>query len=233
MGKQQEIEFAWLMAIGISITFLLAVAVILFVVFYQKKLFSNQLKLQQLENEHRKNMLIASVQAQENERRRIAGDLHDEVGAILSSSKLYLSHLTYNEKNTVVADKIRQLIDTATQNLRNISHNITPQNLEQFGLISALDEVCNRINQAKIIQVNLEFNQDKRLTMEQELGIYRIAQELLNNTIKHAEASEIDILLEFLPASFTFQYQDNGKGMELTEESSDGSKWIRFKKSNQ
>lgn len=220
MGKPQEIEFAWLMTAGISITFMLAVAIVLFVVFYQKKLFANQLKLQQLENEQRKNMLIASVQAQENERRRIAGDLHDEVGAILSSSKLYLSHL--NQKNpgsSVVIDKIEQLIDKATQNLRDISHNITPQNLEQFGLVSALEEVCLRINQAKSLQVNLSYNHNKRLSIEQELGIYRIAQELLNNTIKHAKASEVMITLEFSISQFKFLYQDNGQGMQLSKDS--------------
>lgn len=215
MGQPQEIEFAWLLIAGISITFMLAVSVILFVVFYQKKLFIQQIKLKELKNIHQKNLLIVGIQVQEKERERIAHDLHDEVGATLSASKLYLSYLSDNPQVSGIAHKIETLINTASQNLRDISHNITPQNLEKFGLVSALSEISNRINSANKVKVNFCYNAEKRLDIDKELGLYRITQELLNNTLKHSEATEIDIYLEFGVRSVMFNYKDNGKGVDL------------------
>lgn len=215
MAQPSETEFALFLTAGISITFILAASIILFVVFYQKRLFAHQLKLKKLESEHRKKLLEVSIQAQEKERKRIASDLHDEVGALLSTTKLYLSHLEQSPNPVTVGNKIEGIIDEAQKNLKNILNNITPQNLEQFGLISAVQEVCNRINDAHLLHVNFEFNDEKRLASDQEIGLYRITQELLNNTMKHAGASEAKIHFNFMAQQLLFNYQDNGRGMNL------------------
>lgn len=226
MGNPQEVEFAYLLISGISVTFLLAIAVILFVVFYQKQLFKQQMKMQEIEYQHQRDLLIATTQAQENEQKRIASDLHDEVSAVLTASKLYLSHLTGKSGIEKVSQKIGELIDTAAQNLRDISHNISPQNLEKFGLVSALSDMSERINESDKLKIHLNFNEDKRLELHQELALYRITQELLNNTLKYAQASEVIIDLKFRTSHFCYQYQDNGVGVDLNNISLDKKKGL-------
>jgi signal transduction histidine kinase len=215
MSASKELEFLWLNVLGIAITFMLAVSVILFVLLYQRKLFAKQLELQQMGNIYQKSLLVNSIQAQENERRRIAGDLHDEVGAMLSTAKLYASSITLNHEHSELSHKIVEILDLATQNLRNISHNITPQNLEKFGLISALSENFAKINESKLLKIDFAYNLNKRLLLEQEMGLYRITQELLNNTLKHSGATAVEIRLEFRPQKLIFSYKDNGKGFDL------------------
>jgi len=215
MSASKELEFLWLNIAGIAITFMLAVSIILFILLYQRKLFAKQLELQQMGNIYQKNLLVNSIQAQESERRRIAGDLHDEVGAMLSTAKLYASSITLHKEHTELSNKIVEILDLATQNLRNISHNITPQNLEKFGLISALTENFAKINESKLLQIDFTYNLDKRLSLEQEMGLYRIIQELLNNTLKHSGATKVEISLEFRPQKLIFSYNDDGKGVDL------------------
>ncbi|HAS46912.1 MAG TPA: sensor histidine kinase [Microscillaceae bacterium] len=215
MDQSQEIEFAWLLTTGIGITFMLAVVIILFVVFYQKRLSQQQLHMQELENQQQQQLFSATNQVQEKERKRIAHDLHDDVGVVLSTAKLYLSHLIDQPEIQEVAQKIDQLVDTAAQNVRQISHNLTPQNLEKFGLVSAINEMCKHIQEAHQLEVKFEHNEEERLAFEQELGVYRIVQELLNNGLKHAQASEILLGVVFQPKKFILHYQDNGVGVDL------------------
>lgn len=215
MDQPQEIEFAWLLTTGIGITFMLAIAIILFVVFYQKRLSQQQLHMQELKNEQQLQLFSVTNQVQEKERKRIAHDLHDDVGVVLSTAKLYLSHLMTQPDMQEVAQKVNQLVDTAAQSVRQISHNLTPQNLEKFGLISAISEMCRQIREAHQLEVNFEHNEEQRLDAEKELGVYRIVQELLNNTLKHAQAGEISIGLGFQPRQFSLHYQDNGSGVDL------------------
>ncbi|OJJ17338.1 hypothetical protein BKI52_30835 [marine bacterium AO1-C] len=194
---------------------MLAVAIILFVVFYQKRLSQQQLRLQELKNQQQQQLFLATNQVQEKERKRIANDLHDDVGVVLSTAKLYLSHLMTQPNIENVAQKIDQLVDAAAQNVRDIAHNLTPQNLEKFGLISAITEMCKKIQEANQIQVSFEYNEGQRLNFDIELGVYRITQELLNNTLKHAQASEIWLNLKFEGQHLTLQYSDNGVGVNL------------------
>ena len=215
MDQSQEIEFAWLLTTGIGITFLLAVTIILFVVFYQKRFSQQQLHLKDLESQQQQQLFAVTNQVQEKERKRIAHDLHDDVGVVLSTAKLYLSHLMGQPETQQVAQKVDQLVDTAAQSVRQISHNLSPQNLEKFGLVSAIEEMCKQIREAHQVQVIFEHNEEKRLALSVELGIYRIVQELLNNTLKHAQASEILAKLKFENQYVVLHYSDNGRGVDL------------------
>ncbi len=215
MDQPQEIEFAWLLTTGIGITFLLAVTIILFVVFYQKRLSQQQLHMRELENQQQQQLFSVTNQVQEKERKRIAHDLHDDVGVVLSTAKLYLSHLIDQPDVQEVAQKVDQLVNTAAQSVRQISHNLSPQNLEKFGLISAIDEMGKQIREAHQIQVIFDYNEEQRLALDLELGVYRIVQELLNNTLKHAQASEILITIKFEDEGLVLHYSDNGRGVDL------------------
>lgn len=215
MDKPQETELVWLLTVTIGIMALLAVVIILFVILHQKRKLIHQITLQRLENEYHKQSLASNIQAQENERRRIAKDLHDEVGAVLSTSKLYITYLAEESSSTELAHKVEELLDVASQNLRSIAHNMTPQNLEKFGLVHTLNRMSEQISASNTIQARVYTDFEERLVFDQELCLYRIASELINNTIKHAQASEITISLCRQDQQVTFTYQDNGRGMDL------------------
>jgi signal transduction histidine kinase len=219
MDKQaQGIEFIWLLMSVMIIVFLLILTIVFFVIRYQRKFFNQKIHLRQAEIENSRALLLASIQTQENERQRIASDLHDDVGAILSTTKLYLSHLSEKENETKqLAKKAEILVDSAINNLRGISRNILPHNLERFGLASAIEEICQQINDAHKLQIVFNYNLEERLDLGTEVHLYRIVQELLNNTIKHAGANEALIDLFYLPDHLRLTYQDDGVGFNKNE----------------
>ena len=214
-SASEEVELIWLLVTSISVGLLLAISLIMFVVFYQRRLNNHKMHLQRLENEHKHKLMLANIEIQEMERTRIARDLHDEVGAVLSTTNMFLGHLLTTNDTEAVVNKIKTLISMATQKLRSISHNITPQNLKEFGLVKAIEEICSKLNDTELIKIDFEYHTDSRFNVSEELNLYRIVQELLNNTIKHAEATVIVMNLSILPNIVTFSYTDNGKGVNL------------------
>ena len=216
MERPEEIEFLWLLLTGTSVTFLLGLAVVLFVIYYQRRLFGQRMQVEQMKHDQRKKLLEASIIAQEKERERMARDLHDEVGATLSTAKLYVSHILgggSKEKATDTRQKAEALLDQAIISVRSISHNLLPVNLEEFGLISALEEIANKINETSELEVHIDHRLQGRLPSEMELHLYRIVQELLNNTLKHAGATSVIISLYHENGLLTLIYRDNGKGL--------------------
>lgn len=194
----------------------LSLAIILFVVFYQKRMMQQNLQLQQLEQEKQQALLDASIQSQERERRRIAKDLHDEVGAMLSTVKLHIGQaLKHSEasKASFFASEAKTLVEETIQNVRSISRDLLPATLEKFGLIAGLEELIARNNVSDQLQLHLTVSaQPYRMPIETELAIYRIVQELINNSIKHAEAQNILLTVGFGEHLFELIYRDDGKG---------------------
>lgn len=201
----------------IAITFLLGVTVIVFCIFYLRRLYAKEFEIQRIKGEQKQLLLEANLEAEEKERARIAGDLHDEVGATLSTIKLYISHLEENPDASSLSNlpKVTKMIDETIQSVRHISHNLTPSNLHQFGLISAIENLCEKVNGSKGIEVKYEYQDHFTCRKEHELHIYRIIHELLNNTLKHAEATEIRIKLESADGQMIMEYRDNGKGIPM------------------
>ena len=168
-----------------------------------------------LERDYNNNLLRISHYAEENERKRIAQDLHDDIGALLSTTKLYLSHIKENT-TMMLHNKIEVLLDKAIQNLRHISHRLSPTSLEQFGLISAIEGTIDDISKISPIQIDLGSNLTERLTVTQELHLYRIFQELLNNTLKYSKATKVLIRIERKYDVIMCEYTDNGVGFEMS-----------------
>lgn len=206
--------------LAIVVTFVLGIGFIIFCVVYLRRLFSQKLELQRLQSEHRKNLLEASLQAQEVERTRIAQDLHDDVGALLSTIKLYTSHIEENEKEEMAKSlpkKVNTLVDQTVMNLRQISQNLMPSNLVQFGLESAINEICRQINEAEHgIKVDFTYTMSSTLPADHSLHLYRIVQELLNNALKHSKAEQIVLFLKEESGQIIFDYHDNGVGIDLS-----------------
>lgn len=161
---------------------------------------------------------------QDQERKRIAEDIHDSLGSILSAAKLKLSDLKEGQTSFIGGqgqkyETAMQLLDEASSELRNISHNIMPAALSKLGLVAALRNYVNTISSKAGIQINLSAHGfDKRIDETTEMSIYRIALELINNVLKHAAATKLTIQLIHYPEYINLLVEDNGRGFEYESE---------------
>ena len=195
----------------------LAILVVLFLVIYQKRIVKQDILLQKMENERQQLLLKASIEGQEKERRRLAKDLHDGVGSLLSGLSLNLKfQRDHGEKNTQDNEFLHQacnLIEEGISNVRAISYNLMPVTLERFGLFQALKEVTDGLQNTSLKIDITSSNENRRFDPTTELTLFRIGQELLHNSIKHAEADSIQLSLDYTSGQCQFIYSDNGKGL--------------------
>jgi signal transduction histidine kinase len=154
------------------------------------------------------------VAGQEVERRRLARELHDETGQALTSILLGLRAL--EEANAGMnVDDLRELVVTTLQDVRRLAVQLRPKALDDFGLLAALERLAQTFSESSEIRVQLESNVgDERLPPEVETSVYRIVQEALTNVVKHAEATEVSILLVRRDGMLTVVLEDNGAGFD-------------------
>ena len=210
---------------GVFGMILLSVLLVAFFVVYQRRLFAQERLQREKEKEHQRELLVAAVEVQESERHRIARDLHDEIGSLLSATRLYLRQLKDGqtiEKQLGIRDQTLGILDELIQNTRRITHDLLPPALEKFGFQAAAEELCDRITQSGALEIIFKATTELRATEKGEIALYRVLQELLNNTMKHAEASEVKIELYSEKNNVNFVYQDNGKGFDLSNISKAG-----------
>ncbi|GAA4448546.1 hypothetical protein GCM10023189_06580 [Nibrella saemangeumensis] len=156
---------------------------------------------------------------QEQVKKDIARDLHDEIGTRLATLKLYISqmgqHITDNDETRSIRENMFALINDTISDVRNLLRKLNPRTLEQYGYVAAMEELLSRINSTEEVQAHLTLNEaPDRLPTEIELMLYRITQELINNTLKHANASRIDIFFSAVDNRLVLDYQDNGVGFD-------------------
>jgi signal transduction histidine kinase len=167
-----------------------------------------------------KKVINAIINTEENERKRFAKDLHDGIGPILSTVKMSLSALYGRIKDAsgkTILDNTNHLVNEAISTIKEISNNLSPHMLSNFGLASAISTFTTKINQTKAIQIDFKSNmENKRLDNEKEVVIYRAVCELINNSILHSGASRIEIELNKHEKFVTLQFYDNGRGFELS-----------------
>lgn len=204
-----------LILIGTIVMLSLGIFVVVMVVLQQKQVVQYKLKLKDKDLQIQKERLVAVLQGQETERKRIAEDLHDEVGAQLSVLKLNLNHLQQlagnGEKERIKETK--EFTDTIIQQLRFISQSLHPTTLENLGLSHALDSFCSLMNKNK--QIAISFKTDATtypVDREKALNVYRVVQELMNNVLKHAEAQHVFITYQSTPSLLTIRVEDDGNG---------------------
>jgi signal transduction histidine kinase len=169
----------------------------------------------------RSEMLSAMLQAQEKERNRLATDLHDGLGARISALRLLSSSLL-NRLDSSLQLKGTELlkgIEEVQQEVRSISHDLVPRDLEHYGLLYELDKMQYRAETLHRIAFRLHTSlSEEQISLPVELNIYRIIQELFQNTIKHSGASEVELHLNNSEKGLEIFYRDNGKG--ISEEKS-------------
>jgi signal transduction histidine kinase/ligand-binding sensor domain-containing protein len=178
-------------------------------------------RIGQIENKQAA-QIKAMVATQEDERKRISRDLHDDVGTKLSALKFFLSSLhekaseSNNEEIKSLAQSSEQFITEAMQDVRQLLLNLSPTVLEEFGYTTAVEGLVNKINETKQINFNLVvFGMKQRLQKDYELALYRITQELINNVLKHAEAKNVSLQIGQRDQKIILMMEDDGKGFDV------------------
>jgi signal transduction histidine kinase len=197
-------------------------AIILFVILYYRRQRLQRERAERIEEEHRQQMLEASVESQESVRRQIGGDLHDEIGTLLSASRMSLTQIIKFSDDAAKRDHLlletQKQLNEALNNVRRISKDLMPSTLDEFGLIAALRDFTQKMTEHTGILICFnhgELNEifDKKI----ELTLYRSSQELVNNALKHSQASVINITLSKNEERLILIVNDNGIGFDLAE----------------
>jgi signal transduction histidine kinase len=187
------------------------------------------LKRAEIERMRSENHIItAIINTEEKERKRFAKDLHDGLGPILSTVKMSLSALAGKIKDPTsdrVLANTSRLTDEAISAIKEISNNLSPHVLSNFGLTSALNAFTTKISQTKTIEIDFKSNMiNHRLDNGKEVVVYRTVCELINNSIRHSGASKIDIELNKHEKFITLNFNDNGKGFDAEMYNADDAK---------
>ncbi len=195
----------------------LTVSLIIFIVLHQRRVLRFQNKINLMEQEQQKILLNASIKLQEEERQRLAADLHDDAGPLLATARLYLNENLVNQDKATQLQSIfqaRQIIDDTIQLVRNISHSLMPPTLKNFGLESAINDLFQKISGSGAMNASSRFHEYKdRLKGEKELVIFRIVQELINNILKHSNASFIHLTQNVHADKFYLRIHHDGRGI--------------------
>lgn len=208
---------SWPLFLGTLGMLVLVIGLVIFIIFHQRRVLRYQLQLQRMEQAQQKLLLKASIRLQEEERQRIAADLHDDAGPLLATVRLYLSENLVNQDRATQLQSIyqtRQILDDTIQLVRNISHSLMPPTLKNFGLESALADMFQKISGSGSINASCRFHDYKdRLKQDKELSIYRIVQELISNTLKHSNSSFIHLTQNMHGADFVLRLHHDGRGL--------------------
>ncbi|QIA07240.1 sensor histidine kinase [Draconibacterium halophilum] len=219
-----ELLFVYL--IGTIGMLLLAGGIFFFFIAYQKRLLNKQLELNRVVRNQQEEIIKNTIQAQENERKRIARDLHDEVGAMLSVVKLTVGRIEKKaeaERTKELANETKAYLDDVILQVRRISRSLLPPSLEKLGLYFALEELANWVNKSDQLVIECwKSGEQFRFESKQELAVFRIVQELVNNAIKHAEAGRIAINIRFSQQNVALVVEDDGKGFFMEEKMQTG-----------
>lgn len=222
--QQQQFEITkrnyWITAIAV----LMILAALLGYSFYKRYRLKKRAQLQQEIQKQQEIAVRAVIEAEEKERKRIAGDLHDGVGQMMSAAKMNLSAIESvihfpNDEQRHNFEKVVTLIDDSCKEVRSVSHNMMPNALIKSGLASAVKEFTDKINKSSL-QINLSTEGlDQRFDANTETVLYRIIQECVNNVIKHSQANELDISLIKDEEGISATIEDNGRGFIISDPS--------------
>ncbi|HPI55559.1 MAG TPA: histidine kinase [Chitinophagaceae bacterium] len=164
-----------------------------------------------LQQAHMKDLLTAI----EDERIRIANDLHDDINPVLSAIKLQINTLDMvNEKSKDKLKQTNQHIDDMIHNIRSISYNLMPNLLIRKKLITAIQEYIHQMNQVQSMKIELDTNLDEEIDQQTGVHLFRMIQEIVQNTLKHAQANHLFIQLKRTTNDITLKTKDNGKGFD-------------------
>ena len=215
-----EDQIIKIILIAIGLLTVMSSAIVVFFYFSRKKITKTELEKANLEISHQKEIIQSTLITQEEERSRIAQNLHDAISSKLNVVSLNANILVEegisSEEANQIGSSILKVSNTVLESSRKIAHDLLPATLAKFGLQPALEELCEDLEETKKFNGSFDFKYEEGfLPSEMELQLFRIVQELISNTIKHADASDIAIYLKTSKNILSFVYSDNGKGMDL------------------
>jgi signal transduction histidine kinase len=203
---------------------------------YRQKQKLQQQRINELETQQQLTATEAVLKGEEQERTRMSRDLHDGLGGLLSGIKFSFQHIKQSvqmtSENTKAFNRSLDMLDSSIHELRRVAHNMMPEALMKFGLDPALKDFCNDINQTGILNVTYQSIglEDVKIDQTVAITIYRIVQELINNTLKHAAAKQAIVQVTKSGHLLTVTVEDDGKGFDTAAISNtSGTGWINIK----
>lgn len=210
-----ESEFVQLLIASVFFILLLALSLVIFFNFSQKKLFQEKMKMRDEKSKHQEALLTNTIKIEEKERKRIARELHDVLGSQLGLIAMKIKHVINKPEQEIDLENLLKILNKSINTTRKISHELLPTMIEKFGVRVAVEDLRNTINNglsAKIELSGLEFlyfEDNKR-----DLHLFRIIQELINNSFRHGKAEKISISFsEPKQNIIEMTYNDNGIGL--------------------
>jgi len=218
----------WFIVGGIILAIFLAMIAFTVINYYhnrqlllKKEKVLQEEKIAGMEKQQQVASLQSMINGQETERTRIARDLHDGMGGILSTVKMHYSTLSQDTpgiRENPLYMKTLDLINEVSDQLRTVAHSMMPEVLMKVGLTEALRDFCNNVSSSKRLTVKLQsYGMEKRLSSSTEINLFRIIQELVNNIIKHADATEAIIQINRQGNKLHVVIEDNGRGFNTSE----------------
>lgn len=213
-----RVDLVAILIAGTCGAFLFVAAIVAFVMQYYKRVFIHQQELKTKELEKERDLLLALMQGRENEQKRLAEELHDGLAVDITviNQQLYIlrKQLGEQEQYSAQLNTIKEMLVSAGENVRAMSHNLTPANIEKFGLVNTLTDMIAHINRSGEIKAELHAEGTPNdINKNDQLIVYRIIQELIQNIHKHAEASSLYINIAAHNGNAVVSVADNGKGL--------------------
>lgn len=212
-----DILILFLVSTAIVLVLIAVVAVV--VVAYQRRVMAQKVRMQEIEAEAQRQRLAAVVDTQESERMRIARDLHDEVGAMLSTVKMSIKRVERKlaqEGQEPPLSEATEMLDSAIGSVRAISHDLLPPSLEALGLGPALAQLAAKTAEMSGTPFNCVAAVDlPRLPIRAELTLYRVVQELIANSLKHGQAATRQLRICQAGQRLEIAFRDDGVGCDL------------------
>lgn len=225
MENEDITSIKLLITLGILITLFIAAVVVLFVVYYQRKMLLKEASIKLMEQEKRIELFKASVEAEEQQKEKIARNLHDEINPLLTVLKYNLSkHRIEIKKDKFAPESLiddEKMLDKAIEGIRTTCLDLIPSFLLQYGVIKSLEEYIRNVQQIDGVTADFENNTNQiqidTFNQQEQLNIYRVCLEILNNLFKHSNCTVFKMTASILQNSFVIEFNHNGKGVTNDE----------------
>lgn len=206
-------DFLNYLLLALLFVLLLTIVIIVAMEYMRKKVMKERMMTAELKLKHQTELLHTVIRSQEEERKRVSDALHDDIGSKLTAIKLGLYQLGGHKEELVSG--LQELAEKVVQRTREISHAYSPVVVEKFGLEAGLQELLDDMLNGTDVAGSLDIDiAEGYLQEEERLLLFRISQELINNTLKHAQADNLQIRIMISQKDWLYEYEDDGKGFD-------------------
>lgn len=215
-------EFNLIIVSGTVLLLVLVSFIVLFMLFYQRRYYNQERKINQIREQSERELLKAQLEIQEVELKRVSQEIHDNSGQMLSLAKLNLNvihaRMPADDVNANLLKETKTLIGEIIGDLRNLSKSLSSDIVERLGFIKALQFETDRLCKTGLFQCEIRVDGTIiRLNTDTEIILFRIAQECIQNIIKHSRAAHVDVEIDFRTTHLDFTIRDDGVGFDISE----------------